>query len=500
MAESIFDRIVQGVRYVVQGVEPGSWMSPGQPVLPVAQEEARGRLFDFPVGTNYTYTPRSTEAISFATMRGLADGYDLLRLIIETRKDQLSKFNWKVGPIDPEREEDERCRKLRDFLRYPDREHPWDIWVRALVEEMLVIDAATVYPRKTFGGELYSLDIIDGATIKRIVDATGRTPIAPSPAYQQVIKGMAAVDYSADELVYRPRNYRVNKFYGYSPVEQVIATVNIALQRQASQLSYYADGSTPDLIFQCPETWNPDQIREFKTYWDMMLKGNVQERRGTMFVPSGTAPVNVKEAMLKDEYDEWLARIVCFAFSIAPTPFVKQMNRATAETIQQQALNEGVAPLQKWIKDTLDYIIQRHAGYADLEFQWDEEDAIDPFVQAQIAGIYLDKGVVTDDEVRENLGLDPLTPEQREQMKANQPQPMGFDEDGNPIPAQGNSAVGSPKGKPGGEEGSPDENEADKRKPKSQTDVTKGAQKKSLRRLTAIGAPLAKSASAWRKY
>lgn len=495
MAESIFQRLVQGVRYVVQGVEPGGWMSPGQPLPPMAQETARGRAFDFPVAINLNQSPRSMEATSFQTMRNLADGYDLLRLIIETRKDQLSKFNWKVGPIDPEKDEDDRCKKLRDFLRYPDREHSWDIWVRALVEEMLVIDAATIYPRKTFGGDLYSLELIDGATIRRIIDNTGRTPLAPSPAYQQVIKGMPAVDYSADELVYRPRNFRVNKFYGFSPVEQVISTVNIALRRQSSQLSYYTDGSTPDLIFQCPETWQPDQIREFKTYWDALLKGSAEERRGTMFVPHGTEPVNVKEAMLKDEYDEWLARIICFAFSIAPTPFVKQMNRATAETIQQQALNEGVAPLQKWIKDSLDYIIQRHAGFEDLEFQWDEEDAIDPFVQSQIFGAYIDKGVLTEDEVREELGRDPLTPEQMAAIAERKAAAMI------PLGGDGNSAVGS-----GDEEDEELDEETGKPKSKRGVDAKMEAekiakaQKKSLPLSRATARPSATSASAWRRY
>jgi hypothetical protein len=43
-----------------------------------------------------------------------------------------------------------------------------------LVEDMLVIDAATIYPRYTRGGSLYSLDIVDGATIKPLIGEDGR--------------------------------------------------------------------------------------------------------------------------------------------------------------------------------------------------------------------------------------------------------------------------------------------------------------------------------------
>jgi hypothetical protein len=60
-----------------------------------------------------------------------------------------------------------------------------------LIEEMLVIDATTIYPRYTKGGGLYSLDIIDGATIKPLIGEDGRAPEPPDPAYQQILKGVA---------------------------------------------------------------------------------------------------------------------------------------------------------------------------------------------------------------------------------------------------------------------------------------------------------------------
>ena len=56
---------------------------------------------------------------------------------------------------------------------------------------MLVIDAATLYPRYNRGGSLYALDVIDGATIKVLIDENGRTPAPPDPAYQQILHGRA---------------------------------------------------------------------------------------------------------------------------------------------------------------------------------------------------------------------------------------------------------------------------------------------------------------------
>ncbi|HXT06164.1 MAG TPA: hypothetical protein VN715_04415 [Roseiarcus sp.] len=74
---------------------------------------------------------------------------------------------------------------LRATLATPDRRHDFSTWLRMLVEDMLVIDAVTIYPRYARSGAVYSLDVIDGATIKPLIGDDGRAPAAPDPAYQQ---------------------------------------------------------------------------------------------------------------------------------------------------------------------------------------------------------------------------------------------------------------------------------------------------------------------------
>ena len=222
-------RVTQGVRFILSGTNPDGFFGPGQPLPPVAQGDAEGRAFDYPFGVNTRIQPRTTESVTFAQMRALADSYDLLRLVIETRKDQLAMMPWSIGYKDEDREADDACKAIQEFLQYPDREHSWDQWLRMLLEDMFVIDAATIYPRMNRGGTLYGLELVDGGTIKRVLDDTGRTPMAPDPAYQQVIKGLNAVNYSRDELIYMPRNPRTNRIYGYSHVEQVIMTVRYCI-------------------------------------------------------------------------------------------------------------------------------------------------------------------------------------------------------------------------------------------------------------------------------
>jgi hypothetical protein len=400
----IVQRVAQGLSYMLSGKTPMDWMGPGQPIAPQAQE-VKGRTWDFPVATNVTIRPKP-DGVSFAELRALADGYDLLRLVIETRKDQVAKMNFKI--VNKDGEEDTRCEEVKKFLAFPDQEHDWDTWLRALLEDMFVCDAATIMPTKTLGGKLYSLDLMDGATVKRVLDGRGKTPVAPDPAYQQILKGIPAVDFTREELYYMPRVVRTNKIYGFSPVEQVIMSVNIALRRQLHQLQYYTEGNVPEALIGVPTEWNPDQIASFQAYWDALMEGDTGSRRHARFVPGGMSMLPTRESVLKDPYDEWLARIIAFAFSISPQALVAQMNRATAETANAQALSEGLMPVMTWIRTVMNRCIKKGFGYDDLEFTWEQEVDIDPKVQADIHVAYVQAGIMKKNECREQLGMEQI--------------------------------------------------------------------------------------------
>src|SRR5579871_3513755 len=77
------------------------WFGPLDSLRPIAPPEVAGRRFDFPPGYNLSVRPRAYEPIGFAELRGFADAYDLLRLVIETRKDQMERQRWCIRPRAP---------------------------------------------------------------------------------------------------------------------------------------------------------------------------------------------------------------------------------------------------------------------------------------------------------------------------------------------------------------------------------------------------------------
>lgn len=384
---------------------------PGDPLAPVAPDQPT-RQFDYPVAVNTIYTPRHTEPYSFRHLRAFAN-VELVRMAIETRKDQLERLDWMVKPRDNKKarssQRDPRCQEVEKFLYKPNGVDHFSEFFRAVDEDLLAIDAPCLERVRTRGGKLIGLEYVDGATINLLVDDTGRRPRGwDDTAFQQVVHGVVWKWLTNKDLLYFPRNVRSGHIYGFSAVEQIVVTINTDIRRQASQLAYFTEGNIPQGIINAPEGWQMDQLRDLQQWFDESISGNAGQQRSVKFVPYGAKYQPFKESPLKDDFDEWLWRRIAFAFSLPPTPFVRQMNKGTAGEDQERALEEGLEPLKQWRKRLIDRIIEEEFGYDDLEFVFKVEREIDPKIQSDVDNTALRNGSATIDEVRDARGLDPL--------------------------------------------------------------------------------------------
>ena len=389
--------------------------APGEPLSPVEQE--RVRSLDFPVGVNQVIRPRYPETFSFGELKAFAN-VELVRLAIETRKDQVERLDWQVKPraaLDSagrprktRKDSIERINAAERFFKNPNQWEDFHVWMRILMDDLLVLDAPAFEKQRTRGGDLAALQHIPGDTIKVLVDSNGRRPSPPAPAYQQIIKGRVWANLTDDDIVYAPRNPRSGKLYGFGPVEQCIVTINTVMRRQASQLAYFSDGNVPAGMATVPDGWTVDQTKDWQEWMDSIFSGNLAERRKLLWAPAGSKYQAFKEAPIKDDFDEWLARIICYCFSLPPTPFIRQMNRSTAQSDSERALEEGLAPLLVWAKRIVDNLLWNELGFRDLEFAWGERKDVDIEARATVNNTYLRAGVLTINEVRDTMGLEPI--------------------------------------------------------------------------------------------
>lgn len=416
-------RAAQAVSYAITGITPETWMGPNQPLQPMAQQ-SKGRAWDYPVAFNLNYQPRASEPLSFVKLKTFAE-YGIVREVIQTRKDQLASLEWAIRPKEIDGKQPKasdhqgKIKEITNFLQYPDRRLDWAQWLAEGLEQHFVYDAWCVNKQRTRGGKLYALNVIDGATMSIKLDADGRPhPPPPSVAYQQVLKGIPASNYTAvssegpqfttADMLYFAKNARVDRAYGFPPVAQIITYVEMSLLRVREQLAEYTSGNSPQGVMEGPPSMTTDQIVTTQAYWDSLFAGNIEQRRRLWWVPNGTKYVPVdRDKVMADLFDEWLARVICYAFSIAPAPFIKQASGRSQAADQETAAAEGLQPLMKTTARVVNRLLSDFDA-PDLEFAWIEDDEFDPSKKAVVDNLYVRSGIKSIDDIRESLGLDPI--------------------------------------------------------------------------------------------
>lgn len=435
---------------------PGIPLNPA-PLDPVRRDTGRAepRIYDYPVSWNLP--GQQGRLIPFSVLRRAAE-MPILADCIRIRKEEISTLQWEIG-VSPravgavQREQPGTSRhiaektiresmipeieRLTHWWQEPDRGngYTFEQWITQLLDERLVIDALAIYPRCTLGGDLYAFEILDGATIKPLLDHRGGRPMPPEPAYQQQLHGFprgeftadVSVDedgtptipggYPADQLIYRRRDVRTWTPYGRSPVEMALLDLDTWMKRQAWIRAEYTDGVMPGGWLRWSDNnpdvmWSPQQVLEYETALNDLLSGDTAARKRWRMLPPGVVPepAGAGEAeRYKPEYDLFLLKLLVahFDMTIHELGFTETQGLGSAgHQVGQENLNErkGSKPTLKAIQAILTDISRAHLGMPpELEFRWtdlatDEGDA-DTVIAEQVGA-----GLLTLNEGRDETG------------------------------------------------------------------------------------------------
>jgi hypothetical protein len=184
------------------------------------------------------------------------------------------------------------------------------------------------------------------------------------------------------------------------------------VRKAVYMLNFWEKGSQPDVMIACPEGWSAEQIALWQATFDALHSGNLDTKSKMRFIPGGGKPFEMKGSageLLKSEYDEWMARIVCHAFRTLPKPFVKEpQSRASAEQEKEQIEEQGIQSEMIWWKAFMDQLVFLGWGWDDIELVYNLDSAIAETDQATIDSQRIDHGTSTINEIRARNGQDPV--------------------------------------------------------------------------------------------
>jgi hypothetical protein len=408
-------RLTQAVNTYQNGV-----FSPGQPLQPVNGEESP-RLFEYQPGVNLMITPRMGfgAMLSFPMLRALSHTKEV-RLNIELIKRTICGMEWEIVPNEVSSvevsgvtyEKTVETDSIRAFFEKPDGVNEWDAWLKMLLEDLLVIDAVTIYPDVQFG-ELRALEIVDGATIRPLLDSRGRIPRPPMPAFSQILYGIPSTWYAADQLIYKPLNAKSHTVYGESPIEWALTAINTAIRKDAQRIGAFTDGNIPGAIV-FVDVQTPEQKAIIEEYTNAIMKGEIARASQLLFLPSGTGS-NVFPFTQNDldstVIDEYLFKIACWAFGNSPSEFGMVAGQGLggagfmqgAENTQYRSM---IDPISGYVAQLVNRVIRDFMNRRDVKFQWkDAAPQEDRLQQSQVDQAYISAGVYGADYVQDRLGI-----------------------------------------------------------------------------------------------
>jgi hypothetical protein len=437
---------------------PGVPLVPA-PINPVDPVTARPlpRQWEYPVAWNL---PGFGERlIPWKVLRDAANLITLFRRCIEIRKDEVATLDWDVAisakAIERAQRQDPNAAKkdiekamrervdphigrLVDFWDLPDSRSGLDFagWAGKVLEEYFVLDALAIYPRLSRGGDLLAFEVLDGSTIKPLLDNYGFRPAPPLPAFQQVLYGFPRGEfvadgvpdpdnpdqlivsdaYPSDRLVYKVHNVRTWTPYGFSAVEQALSDGELFARRMGWLRAEYTEGTMPAGWIETDPMqgeWSPAMLREFETDFNNWFAGNTAARQRHRILPPGMKAVEstALNERYRPDYDLHLIKLVASHFSTT----IAELGFTEANGLGSTGWHEGQADVQdrKATQPTLRRLQALCTGLMrtylnappELEFKILGLESEDENAADEIAERRINSGRMTRNEDRDRTGL-----------------------------------------------------------------------------------------------
>lgn len=399
--------------------------SPGLPLHPIPGVNPGGvpRQYSFPIVYNTSGVDRTLgkpDVPSFQQLRMLAKMYSGITLPERVWLDMVHGLKLTIslkpelkaqGMNDTDSDIQKSISNILTFFEKPDKQHDLHSWLKMMIRDQTQIDEMYLYKRRTRGGQLYALEVVDGSTMKPLLDDWGRIPEPPLGAYQQFPWGMPGEEYTTEDVIHYQETPQSDSPYGFGRVERFMMEVNQALRKKKRDLALFTEGNIPAGLMEVPETsnWTPDQIDNYEQMWNALIAGNTQQQVRVKFTQPGMKYIKTDNGEILTDFDYFLYKIACgtYGISLADIGFVEDIHKSSDQGQQNMMYRRTLYPIVTvYAHNIITSIIREefHEDRLEASFTGYEEEE-DFNTQASGFQILANIGAVAPSDIAHKMGL-----------------------------------------------------------------------------------------------
>jgi hypothetical protein len=376
--------------------------------------------------------------VSFDVLRRAVNSVHAARICVNVLKEKVIKTKWNIQAIDPKKEVDpKRLEQVQNFFKYPNQNETFRTLLNKILEDLLILDVATMEKTRFENGVLAEIHHVDGATVRPVFDEHGNNdvlvPIVGKDekirdlpvSFVQVMNSNPWGGREMGDLVaawpkkdfvsfnMHPQGSMDYFGYGMSPIEAVLGVVGNILNADNFNGTYFEEGSFPPAILQLKANIDPRELESLREYLYAELAGRFH--RPAIF--AGDMDMDVKDLknitqrdMQFMQYMEFMIKLLAAAYGLSgqDVGLSGDINKTDSETQKDLSQAKGYGAILSLLKDEFNQqIIWKDFGYDDIEFEWIAPDTEDPTASMDIYTKGVEDGLYTINEVRKKLGEEP---------------------------------------------------------------------------------------------
>ncbi len=338
------------------------------------------------------------------------------RRAINIIKGQICALEWEIAPDSKTKKtltSEERA-AIRCFER-PNSMDSFHSLLEQFVEDALVTGAGVLEVGESGSSfRPFWLWPVDATTIRPVPKWDGdpnsyRFVQAQGYVGGSIFSEASALQLRAKDILYMRLNPSSETPYGFGPLEIAYNSIaaKLGVWRFAKEA---ASNAQPANLVYAGQTATEEQLQSFRVYWRNEVEG-----QGQTPIISGPIPPEVlklhagSDEALYLKWQEFLIREIATAFELSPANFgiERDVNRSTAEASEDRDWDTAIKPRAKLVEDTLSRTLLQDRFGLPLVFRFKGMDRDDEQARSAIYQTYYRSNVVTPNEERVRLGMEP---------------------------------------------------------------------------------------------